>query len=75
MTFYTIEMINDIKATILSKRLRTLEYGVKYFKAQKLSQYIIMQIKNLNKEINYIKFSLDRLAHKKYVNVPGVNLN
>ena len=76
MTFYTIEMendiINDIKKRILSKRLGILSSDLRYFKSKKLTQYIIMQIKNLNKEINYIKFSLERIERKKFVKVPGV---
>lgn len=71
-SFYTIEMEQDIKKRILSKRLGTLSSDLRYFKAKKLTQYMIMQIKNLNKEINYIKFLLERIKRKKYVNVPGV---
>ena len=71
MAFYTIEMINNIKKNILENRLTKLQNGIKYYKKQKLTQYIILQIKDLNKEINYIKFSLERIAHKKYVKVPG----
>jgi hypothetical protein len=74
MTFYTIEMINDIKKRILQNRLTGLQSDVKYYKKKKLTQYIILQIQHLNKEINYIQLSLERIDLKKYVKVPGVNL-
>jgi hypothetical protein len=74
MTFYTIEMINDIKKRILQNRLTRLQSDVKYYKKKKLTQYIILQIQHLNKEINYIQLSLERIDRKKYVKVPGVNL-
>lgn len=74
MTFYTIEMINDIKKRILQNRLTGLQSDVKYYKKKKLTQYIILQIQYLNKEINYIQLSLERIDRKKYVKVPGVNL-
>lgn len=75
MTFYTIEMINDIKKRILQNRLTGLQSDVKYYKKKKLTQYIILQIQHLNKEINYIQLSLERIDRKKYVKVPGVNLH
>lgn len=73
--FYTIEMINRMKISILKTRLFHLELQKTAMKTNNLNQSMIAQIKDIIKKINHVKFLLQKLNNKLYVRVIGVNLD